>query len=52
MEYGLCDNPIIQVLLHRVEICAGEAVHCHVFESNKGTDCSNIYEYLRHILQN
>lgn len=52
MGYGLYDNPIIQVLPWKVEICAAESVHCHMFESNKGTVCSNIYEYLRHSLYN
>lgn len=49
MEYGLCDNPVTQMLLCSVEICVGEAVHCHIFESNKGTVCSNIYEHLKHM---
>lgn len=52
MKYGLCDYPTTQVLPCRVEICPSEAVHCHIFDFNKGTIYSNIYEQLRHILHN
>lgn len=45
MGYELCDNPIIQVLCCEVEICAAEAVHCHIFESNEATVCSNIWVF-------